>query len=49
MIKTFPIRVTDEFHIRMKKAAHKADKSLHQYIIDAIVTQLTLDETKKGD
>lgn len=45
MIKTFPIRVTDRFHKALKQAAHKANKSIHQYIIDSIKEQMITDST----
>lgn len=37
MIKTFPLRFTDDFHKELKQKAHDSNKSIHQYIIDAII------------
>lgn len=36
MIKTFPMRFTEEFHAEIKKAAHDREMSMHSYIILAI-------------
>lgn len=36
MIKTFPLRFDKEFHEKLKKAAHDANKSMHQFILDVV-------------
>lgn len=36
-IITFPMRFTEEFHAETKVCAKTQDKSIHQYIIDAIM------------
>lgn len=35
-IKTFPLRITNEFHQAIKAAARESDTSIHDYIIKAI-------------
>ena len=47
MIKTFPLRFTDEFHKALKEAAHEANISIHQYVIDAINSKMFYDK-KEG-
>lgn len=39
-IKTFPLRLTNEFHKKIKSAAYRAETSLHDYIVQAIQEKL---------
>ena len=39
-IKTFPLRLTNEFHKKIKSAAYRAETSLHDYIVQAIQNEL---------
>ena len=49
MIKTFPLRFTDEFHKALKEAAHKANKSIHQYVLDAINSKMFDDRHEREE
>lgn len=40
MIKTFPIRMSEEFHKELKQAAHNTNLSINSFIIKAIETKI---------
>ena len=46
MIKTFPLRITKDFHAEMKEAAHEEHLSIHEFIVKAI-TERILQQGKK--
>ena len=43
-IKTFPLRITNEFHQVVKQAARDADTSIHDYIVKAVQDKLQKDK-----
>jgi len=45
-IKTFPLRLTDEFHKEIKIAATKEGISIHDFIVKAVLEKLG--KTKEG-
>lgn len=36
IIKTFPLKLTEEFHNKLKEAAYISRESIHEYILKAI-------------
>ena len=35
-LKTFPLRITEEAHETIRKAAHDADEPIYLYILNAV-------------
>jgi predicted HicB family RNase H-like nuclease len=43
---TFPLRITEDKHKELKKAAHEANESLHGYIVKA--AEMRVEKEKGG-
>lgn len=49
MIKTFPLRFDKEYHEQLKNASHDANKSMHQYVLDAINEKIIKDKESNSN
>lgn len=45
-IKTFPLKITEEFHAELKEAAYVERISIHEYILKSIKERIERESVK---